>query len=147
MKVLHRLAAAAAFLGAATAAQAQDVNIIVVSHGQANDPFWSVVKNGVEAAAKDMGVKVDYRAPETFDMVVMSQLIDAAVNQEPDGLIVSIPDVARTAQGRSCRPSNSRRQYADDRRPNASRPSMRTLQRLPGSMPGNSVDIVFRSPG
>jgi len=92
MKALHRLAAAAAFLGAAGAAQAQDVNIIVVSHGQANDPFWSVVKNGVDAAAKDMGVNVDYRAPETFDMVVMSQLIDAAVNQEPDGLVVSIPD-------------------------------------------------------
>ncbi len=92
MKALHRWAAAAAFLGAASAAQAQDVNIIVVSHGQANDPFWSVVKNGVDAAAKDMTVNVDYRAPETFDMVVMSQLIDAAVNQEPDGLIVSIPD-------------------------------------------------------
>ena len=50
MRVLHRLAAAAAFLGAASAAQAQDINIIVVSHGQANDPFWSVVKNGVTQA-------------------------------------------------------------------------------------------------
>ncbi|MCZ4280201.1 sugar ABC transporter substrate-binding protein [Kiloniella laminariae] len=85
--------AATAILGAATtAAFAQDVNIIVVSHGQANDPFWSVVKNGVIKAAEDMEVTVDYRAPETFDMVAMSQLIEAAVNQEPDGLIVSIPD-------------------------------------------------------
>ena len=25
-------------------------DIIVVSHGQANDPFWSVAKNGVDAA-------------------------------------------------------------------------------------------------
>ena len=25
------------------------VDIIVVSHGQANDPFWSVAKNGVDA--------------------------------------------------------------------------------------------------
>jgi simple sugar transport system substrate-binding protein len=66
--------------------------IIVVSHGQASDPFWSVVKNGVERAAKDTGAKVSYRAPETFDMVAMSQLIDAAVNQEPDGIVVSIPD-------------------------------------------------------
>lgn len=72
---------------AATAA-----DIIVVAHGQANDPFWSVVKNGVEEAGKDTGVKVDFRSPETFDMVAMSQLIDAAVNQEPDGLVVSIPD-------------------------------------------------------
>src|SRR5690606_25828337 len=53
---------------------------------------WSVVKNGVAQAATDMGVKVDYRAPETFDMVAMAQLIDAAVNQNPAGLIVSIPD-------------------------------------------------------
>ncbi len=67
-------------------------NIIVVSHGQANDPFWSVVKNGVEEAARDTGATVSYRAPETFDMVAMGQLIDAAVNQEPDGLVVSIPD-------------------------------------------------------
>ena len=67
-------------------------NIVVVTHGQASDPFWSVVKNGVEAAAKDTGANVDYRAPETFDMVAMAQLIDAAVTQRPDGLVVSIPD-------------------------------------------------------
>lgn len=66
--------------------------IIVVAHGQANDPFWSVVKNGVEKAAKDTGATVEFRSPETFDMVAMSQMIDAAVNQAPDGIVVSIPD-------------------------------------------------------
>jgi simple sugar transport system substrate-binding protein len=66
--------------------------IIVVAHGQANDPFWSVVKNGVEMAAKHTGATVEYRSPETFDMVAMAQLIDAAVNQAPKGLVVSIPD-------------------------------------------------------
>ena len=35
------------------------VDIIVVSHGQANDPFWSVAKNGVDAGCKDMGVLVN----------------------------------------------------------------------------------------
>ena len=90
---LTGLAAAAALaLTAAIPAQAQDSRIIVVSHGQANDPFWSVVKNGVQTAGQDMKVQVDYRAPETFDMVAMSQLIDAAINQKPAGLIVSIPD-------------------------------------------------------
>src|SRR4051812_42358565 len=88
-------AAAAIALAAATPALAQQPSrIIVVSHGQANDPFWSVVKNGVAAAGQDMKVQVDYRAPETFDMVAMSQLIDAAVNQKPAGLIVSIPDAS-----------------------------------------------------
>jgi len=66
--------------------------IAVVTHGQASDPFWSVVANGVKAAAKDEGVTADYNAPQTFDMVAMSQLIDAAVASKPDGLIVSIPD-------------------------------------------------------
>jgi len=88
--VLKFVAAGALALGLASAAQAQ--TIVVVSHGQASDPFWSVVKNGAAQAAADFGVKVDYRAPETFDMVAMAQLIDAAVIQEPDGLIVSIPD-------------------------------------------------------
>ncbi len=71
---------------------AEGEKIIVVSHGQANDPFWSVVKNAVSLAGEKMQVEVDYRAPETFDMVAMAQLIEAAVQQEPEGLVVSIPD-------------------------------------------------------
>jgi simple sugar transport system substrate-binding protein len=90
MKNLLKSALAAAAFAAASPVLAQQ--IIVVSHGQANDPFWSVVKNGVDTAAKEMGANVSYRAPETFDMVAMGQLIEAAVNQEPDGLVVSIPD-------------------------------------------------------
>src|SRR5262249_46759253 len=66
--------------------------LAVVTHGQASDPFWSVVKNGVAQASKDMGVNYTYDAPATFDMVKMSQLIDAQVARKPDGLIVSIPD-------------------------------------------------------
>ncbi len=66
--------------------------IAVVTHGQASDPFWSVVANGVKAAAADEGVTAEYNAPGTFDMVAMAQLIDAAVASKPDGLIVSIPD-------------------------------------------------------
>ena len=88
-KLIAGLLTATALMAAAPAMAA---NIIVVSHGQANDAFWSVVKNGVEYAAKQTGAKVEYRSPETFDMVAMSQLIDAAVAQHPDGLVVSIPD-------------------------------------------------------
>ncbi|GLV48858.1 sugar ABC transporter substrate-binding protein [Thermus sp. LT1-2-5] len=79
--------------------QAQQLRFIVVTHGQAGDPFWSVVKNGVDQAAKEMGVQVEYRAPTTFDMVRMAQLIDAAVAAKPNGLVVSIPDA--DALGRS----------------------------------------------
>jgi simple sugar transport system substrate-binding protein len=71
-----------------------DITIEVVVHGQASDPFWSVVANGVEAAGQDLGITVNYRAPqsEDLDVVAMAQLIDTAVAAEPDGIIVSIPD-------------------------------------------------------
>ena len=78
--------------GSASLTQGGDIHIEVVTHGQASDPFWSVVKNGVDQAAKDQGVTVNYSAPDTFDMVKMSQLIDAAVAKKPQGLVVSLPD-------------------------------------------------------
>jgi simple sugar transport system substrate-binding protein len=77
----------------------RDLRIVVVTHGQASDPFWSVVSNGVEQAETDLGITVEYNAPETFDMVAMAELIDTAVASEPDGLVVSIPDA--TALGDS----------------------------------------------
>jgi simple sugar transport system substrate-binding protein len=92
---------AAANVSAAPGAQATEeammegmrpYRFVVVSHGQASDPFWSVVQNGVTAAGKDMRVTVEYQAPATFNMVEMSQLIDAAVASQPDGLVVSVPD-------------------------------------------------------
>ena len=73
-------------------APAHATRIVVITHGQASDTFWSVVKNGVDDAAKLMDVEVQYQAPQTFDMVAMAQLIDAAVASKPDGLVVSIPD-------------------------------------------------------
>jgi simple sugar transport system substrate-binding protein len=82
----------AAALAIAGSAAAQDMRFVVVSHGQAADPFWSVVKNGVDQAAADLGVEVEYRAPDTFNMVQMAQIIDAAVASQPDGLVVSVPD-------------------------------------------------------
>ena len=70
------------------------IDVIVVSHGQANDPFWSVAKNGVDSACKDMKIKCKYTAPGTFDMVEMEKLIDNAVSQKPKGIVITLPDAA-----------------------------------------------------
>src|SRR5580692_8662297 len=76
-------------------AHAEDViKIAVVTHSQSSDSYWGVVKKGVDDAAKLMGVNVSYDAPQTTDMVAMSRLIDAAVTQKVQGLVVSIPDAA-----------------------------------------------------
>ena len=37
--------------------------IIVVTHGQALDPFWLMVRNGVETAARETNSEVEYHAP------------------------------------------------------------------------------------
>lgn len=71
----------------------EDIRIAVVTHGEPGSTFWAVVQNGAEAAARDYGVTVDYSNPDTFDLVRMTELIDAAIASEPDGLVVSIPDV------------------------------------------------------
>src|SRR5215470_5973094 len=69
----------------------------VVTHGAAGDAFWSVVKAGAEQAGKDEGVKVSYQSDG--DPQAQSQLIDAAVSQKVDGLVVSManPDALKGA--------------------------------------------------
>jgi simple sugar transport system substrate-binding protein len=69
-----------------------DITVEVVTHGQASDPFWSVVKKGVDQAATDLGITVHYNAPQTYDMPAMAQLIDSAVATDPDALVISNPD-------------------------------------------------------
>ena len=71
-----------------------NLKFYVITHGQASDPFWSVVKKGVDQAAHDMCVQAIYESPTgaTFDVVAMAHLIDTAVAAHPSGLVVSIPD-------------------------------------------------------
>lgn len=79
---------------ASSFAAADETRVVFVTHGQSGDPYWSVVKNGMDDAAKTLGVKAEYLAPETFDMAKMAQMIDAAAASKPDGLVVSIADPA-----------------------------------------------------
>jgi simple sugar transport system substrate-binding protein len=68
------------------------VRIVVVTHGQASSPFWAIVRNGVEAAGRQMDVLISYRAPEIYSVARMRQLIEQAIQSRPDGLVVSIPE-------------------------------------------------------
>jgi len=70
----------------------KDVRITFVVHGSASDPYWSVVKRGVDDAAKLTGAKVEYYNPQVFDVVEQARLLDAAIATKPDGIAVSIAD-------------------------------------------------------
>lgn len=107
-RVLGVLMGVGAIIGALTACSGpaagggqvegrSDLRFIVVTHGQPADPFWSVVANGARDAGRDLGVRVEYQAPTSFDMVEMSNLIYAAVALRPAGLVVSIPDPSALA--------------------------------------------------
>jgi simple sugar transport system substrate-binding protein len=98
-KIAFWLAYAASLLVPFACFAQKKPKIIVVTHGQASDPFWAVVRNGVETAAMETDSEVEYHAPEKFDLGAMSKLIEVAVSSKPDGLIVSIPDAA--AMGKS----------------------------------------------
>jgi simple sugar transport system substrate-binding protein len=63
-------------------------NIAVVTHGGAGDAFWSIVKNGVDQAGKDMGDKISYQS--SGDPTTQAQYITNVTNQKPDGLVVSM---------------------------------------------------------
>ncbi|MGZ4544633.1 MAG: sugar ABC transporter substrate-binding protein [Blastococcus sp.] len=71
------------------------LSFAVVTHGSAGDAFWDVVKKGAQAAGKDLGVSVDYQSDG--DPQRQAQLIDAAVNQRVNGIVVSManPDALK----------------------------------------------------
>jgi len=82
---------------APAAAQTGDLTVAVVTHGTAGDAFWNVVKNGAEAAGKQLGVKVQYNSDG--DPGAQSKLIDNAVAQKVGGLVISManPDALKSS--------------------------------------------------
>lgn len=60
----------------------------VITHGAPGDAFWDRVKSGAEQAGKDYGVKVNYSSDA--DPAKQSQLIDGAVADKVDGIVVSM---------------------------------------------------------
>ncbi|MQA96785.1 MAG: substrate-binding domain-containing protein [Streptosporangiales bacterium] len=64
------------------------LTVAVVSHGKPGDAFWDIVKTGAEQAGKDLNVKVTYTGDG--DPAKQSQLIDNAVAQKVNGLVVSM---------------------------------------------------------
>jgi simple sugar transport system substrate-binding protein len=82
----------AATRGAGASARGDDaLRIAVVTHGQAAHPFWVIVRNGIDAAARQLDASVSYRSPDTYSVPRMRALIEAAIAERPDGLVVSIP--------------------------------------------------------
>jgi len=69
-------------------AAAGDIRIDVITHANAGDSFWDVVKAGAVQAGKDEGVDLHYQSDG--DVGKQATLIDNAVAAGTDGLVISM---------------------------------------------------------
>jgi len=75
--------------------QRSDIHIITITHGGQHNSFWDVVEDAVLRAGNDLRIKSSYRTTSSAnDYLRMAQLIYDATLEEPDGLVISIPDIA-----------------------------------------------------
>lgn len=74
--------------GGSSAKPGAELKVAVVTHSPAGDPFWDKVKSGASQAGTDLNVNVSYQGDN--DPVKQSQLIDSAVADHVDGLVVSM---------------------------------------------------------
>jgi simple sugar transport system substrate-binding protein len=77
-----------------SAANGPRITVAMVTHGQAPDPFWSLVKEGAQTAANNFNVNLVYSSPNTTNPQEQASLITQAAGKHPKGLIVTIPDAA-----------------------------------------------------
>ncbi len=68
-----------------------NLKFVLVSHGSSGDPFHSVVKQGMEDAAKLMGVSAEILMSEG-DNAKEVALLEQAIAGNPDGIGISIVD-------------------------------------------------------
>lgn len=74
--------------GGASGGEARDLNYAVIVHSVPDGSFWNVVKKGAEDAGVQYGVNVEVTGdPEGSRQ---AQLIDSAVANSPDGIVVSM---------------------------------------------------------
>jgi simple sugar transport system substrate-binding protein len=71
---------------------ADKMKFYVVSHGGPGDPFWGVVMRGAADAGKEFGVDVTYLGPEKFSIQKLVDMVETAIADKPNGLVVTITD-------------------------------------------------------
>lgn len=81
---------------AAPAAASSDLEFVLIRHGLPSDSFWGPVQNGFTDAGEVHGITTNFVATGN-NAGDQAQAIDAAVAQEVDGIVVTLPDAG--AQG------------------------------------------------
>ena len=112
------------------------VSVAMVTHGQAFDPFWALVRKGAEQAAVDYNVDLHYSSPDTTDPNAQAKLINDAAAQGPAAMVVTIPDPAVLARADQASHELRAARRRDEHRPRPARRRRRPHLRRPGRDPG-----------
>jgi ribose transport system substrate-binding protein len=74
--------------GAATSAKSLDIALIT------NDltPYYTTINAGAQAAAKKLGVKVKWGAPDKTELATQTQYLQAVAARKPDAIVMSVFD-------------------------------------------------------
>jgi simple sugar transport system substrate-binding protein len=74
--------------GGGQAASTPRIKVALITHAEAGDTFWDIVRKGAEAAAAKDNVEVLYTSDA--DAGRQSQLVQQAIDQKVDGIAVTI---------------------------------------------------------
>src|SRR3954466_136205 len=88
--VLLALAACSSKGGAQNSTTQQDFTIAMVTHEAPGDTFWDKIRNGAEAAAKQLGVTLKYSNDP--DSGKQATLVQNAIDSKVDDPAVTLPD-------------------------------------------------------
>jgi len=93
MRITKKYFLSAVLALSAVVSSAHAEHYVMVHHGQGMDPFWPVVERGARDGAKAIGAQFESLFAPSGDMADMARLIESAAANQPDGLIISLPDV------------------------------------------------------
>lgn len=95
MRNFVKSAAFAAALATAGVAQAQEDVTITLVPGLTTDAFYITMNRGAQAAAKALGITVDFQGAEEFDPVLQTPVLDAVIARGPDAILIAPTDTTQ----------------------------------------------------
>jgi simple sugar transport system substrate-binding protein len=70
------------------------IRIEIPTHMEPSDPNTAIMQNGADAAAKDFGIKVNFRGPDKFSIPAIQKIFDASIASQPTAIAATLPDPA-----------------------------------------------------
>lgn len=91
-KILAAVVVAGSLMGSV---QAQDDFSIVLVPGLTTDAFYITMNKGAQAAAKALGIKVDFQGAEDFNPTLQVPVLDAVIARQPDAIVIAPTDTTQ----------------------------------------------------